>query len=177
MRGGSKVIKLPEGIKTRAAVFRLGGGGREAPITNAGEGGRDAEAFPEPYDKRRPVETKYSRVKEKPENLSGRPAGNVKQDFYAATTVSDMLSGGLRVADEKTAKGKTKKRGASACAGSLADVREFYLINDILTTVRCQENFLVVDYFQYLMEESQPEQPRRGCNAVVTEFGKLKPTA
>ncbi|MDR2447691.1 MAG: hypothetical protein LBD58_10490 [Treponema sp.] len=39
MRGGSEVVKLTEGMKTWAIVFRLKSGEREALITNAEEGG------------------------------------------------------------------------------------------------------------------------------------------
>jgi hypothetical protein len=112
MRGGSKVIKLSEGIKTRAIVFRLGNGEREALITNGEEGEIETAAFPELYYKRWPIETKYNQLKQKfeLENFSGRLVENIRQDFYAMMTVSNMLSSGLREANEKIPKGTTKKK-------------------------------------------------------------------
>jgi hypothetical protein len=48
MKGGSKVIKLPEGMKTRAIVFRLKNGEREALITNLDEQEMEDAVFPSP---------------------------------------------------------------------------------------------------------------------------------
>jgi hypothetical protein len=98
--------------------LRLGGvagqssGEREALITNVEEGEIADAAFSELYYKRWPVETKYNQLKQKfeLENFSGRLADNIKQDFYAMMTVSNMLSSGLREAHEKMPKGTTKKR-------------------------------------------------------------------
>jgi hypothetical protein len=42
---GGEVIKLSEDIKTRALVFRLASGEREALITNLGEDEMEEEAF------------------------------------------------------------------------------------------------------------------------------------
>jgi hypothetical protein len=42
MGRGSEIIKLSEGIKTRAIVFRLRSGEREAMITNVEEGKLEA---------------------------------------------------------------------------------------------------------------------------------------
>jgi hypothetical protein len=44
------------------------------------------------------------------ENFSGRLAENVKQDFYAMTAASNTLASGLREANEKTPKGRAKKK-------------------------------------------------------------------
>jgi hypothetical protein len=98
MRNGSKNIKLSEGVKTRAIVFRLKSGERETLITNLEEGEVEEEAFGELYYKRWPVETKYNQVKQKLEleNFSGRLVDNIRQDFYAMMTVGNMLSSGLR---------------------------------------------------------------------------------
>jgi hypothetical protein len=74
--------------------------------------GIDASVFSELYYKRWPIETKYKQMKQQfeLENFSGRLADHSKQDFYAMMTVSNMLSSGLREANEKIAKGRTKKR-------------------------------------------------------------------
>jgi hypothetical protein len=58
------------------------------------------------YYKRRPVETKYQELKEKQEleNFSGRLVDNIKQDFYAMMTVSNMLARCLREANKKVQK-------------------------------------------------------------------------
>jgi hypothetical protein len=103
MRSCSKAVKLAEGIKTRAIVFRLGNGEREALITNLEEGEMEDAAFADLYYKRWPIETKYNQVKQKLEleNFSGRLADNIKQDFYAMMTVSNMLSSVLREANDK----------------------------------------------------------------------------
>jgi hypothetical protein len=44
------------------------------------------------------------------ENFGGRLAENIKQDFYAMMTVPDMLTSGLREANEKISK---EKNGAA----------------------------------------------------------------
>jgi hypothetical protein len=69
------------------------------------------KAFPELYHKRRPIETKYNQMKQKfeLENFSGRLADNIKQDFYAMMTVSNMLASGLREANEKLGKENARK--------------------------------------------------------------------
>jgi hypothetical protein len=112
MRKGSRVIPLAEGIKTRAVVFRLGNGEREALITNLEEAEMETAAFPELYYKRWPIETKYNQVKQKMEleNFSGRLVDHIKQDFYAMMTVSNLLASGLREANEKIPKGTRKKK-------------------------------------------------------------------
>jgi hypothetical protein len=63
------------------------------------------------YYKRWPVETKYSRLKQKfeLESFGGRLADNIRQDFYAMM-VSNMLSGVLREANEKKVAGRTKEK-------------------------------------------------------------------
>ncbi|MDR0377289.1 MAG: hypothetical protein LBH70_05795, partial [Spirochaetaceae bacterium] len=99
-------------MKIRAAAFRLKSGEQEALTANPWEDEMEEAAFPELYYKRQPVETKYNQVKQKMEleNFSGRLVDNIKQDFYAMMTVSNMLSSSLREAHEKIPKGKTKRR-------------------------------------------------------------------
>jgi hypothetical protein len=112
MRRGSRDIKLAGGVQTRAIVFRLTSGEREALITNLEEREMAAAVFPELYYRRWPIETKYNQLKQKLEleNFSGRLVDNIKQDFYAMMTVSNMLASSLREANEKIPKGRTKKR-------------------------------------------------------------------
>jgi hypothetical protein len=112
MKKGSKVIKLSEGMKTRAIVFRLKSGEWEALITNMEEEEIEAGAFPEPYYKRRPVETKYNRMKQKfeLENFGGRQVDTVERDFYAMMTVSNMFSSSPSEANEEMPKGKNKEK-------------------------------------------------------------------
>jgi hypothetical protein len=52
------------------------------------------------------IETKYKTVKQKLEleNSSGRLVENIKQDFYAMMTVSNMIASCRRVADRKVKK-------------------------------------------------------------------------
>jgi hypothetical protein len=111
MKQGSKTISLAEGVKTRAIVFRLVNGERETLITNLQAGEVADEDFPELYYKRWPIETKYNQLKQKLEleNFSGRLADNIKQDFYAMMTVSNMLASCLREANKKIQKEQAKK--------------------------------------------------------------------
>jgi hypothetical protein len=57
------------------------------------------------------VETKYNQVKQKMEleNFSGRLVDNIKQDFYAMMTASNMLAGGLRKRMKRNRRGEQKK--------------------------------------------------------------------
>jgi cell division protein ZapA (FtsZ GTPase activity inhibitor) len=112
MRSGSKVIKLSEGTTIRAIVFRLGNGERETLITNLEDGDMEDAAFADLYDKRWPIETRYNQVKQKLEleNFSGWLADNIKQDFYAMMTVSNMLSRALREANDQIPQETREKR-------------------------------------------------------------------
>jgi hypothetical protein len=111
LKKGSKIIRLGEGIKVRALAFTLSSGEREALITNLDEGEMEDEAFTELYYKRWPIETKYNQLKQKfeLENFSGRLVGNIKQDFYAMMTVSNMLASCVREANGKIKKEQAKK--------------------------------------------------------------------
>jgi hypothetical protein len=103
MRVESQDITLGEGLRIRALVFPLTSGEREALVTNLTEGEVEEGAFPGLYYKRWPIETKYDQIKQKLEleNFSGRLVDNIKQDFYAMTTVSNTLSSALREANRK----------------------------------------------------------------------------
>jgi hypothetical protein len=98
IKRGDRPITFSDGNTIRALVFRLKSGEREALITNLGKEEMDASVFSELYYKRWPIETKYNQLKQKfeLENFSGRLADNIRQDFYAMMTVSNMLSSGLR---------------------------------------------------------------------------------
>ena len=111
LKKGSKNIRLGEGITVRALAFTLTSGEREALITNLEKGEMEDGVFPELYYKRWPVETKYNQLKQKfeLENFSGRLVDNVKQDFYAMMTVSNMLASCLREANDKIKKEQAKK--------------------------------------------------------------------
>jgi hypothetical protein len=127
VRSGGKAVKLAEGIKTRAMAFRLGNGEREALTTSLEEGEMEDAAFAGLYYKRWPIETKYNQVKQKLEleSFGGRLADDIKRDFYAMMTASNMLSGALREANGKPPKEKRKKRrcecraNVSRAAGAL----------------------------------------------------------
>jgi hypothetical protein len=93
-----------------------------------------------------------------------RRAGNVKQDFYAVTTVSDMLSGGLRVSDEKTAKGKTKKRGREYRAGvsRAAGVLKDRLAGLLITDDGLARKYLYREPVIEIRRRTVPVRPNRG---------------
>jgi hypothetical protein len=103
MSGGSGVIELSGGLRTRAVVFWLSRGEREGLITNLEEEEAGDEAIAELYYRRWAIETKYQQVKQKLEleNFSGRLEENIKQDFYALMTVSNMLASCLGEANGK----------------------------------------------------------------------------
>ena len=111
MSEGSQIIELGKEGRIRAIVFLLKSGEREALVTNLGEGEVEERAFPELYYKRWPVETKYNQVKQKLEleNFSGRLVENIKQDFYAMMTVSNMLGSVLREANGKIGESRAEK--------------------------------------------------------------------
>ena len=94
------------GRRMRTVRIPLESGEMETPVTNTGEGTLGYEAFKERYNKRRGIETKYKTVKQRMEleNFSGRPADNIKQDFYAVMTVSDMPAHFIREGNREVKK-------------------------------------------------------------------------
>jgi hypothetical protein len=143
LKRGSKIIRLGEGITVRVLVFTLTSGEREALITNLTEGEVEDEAFAELYYKRWPIETKYNQLKQKfeLENFSGRLVDNVKQDFYAMMTVSNMLASCLREANGKIKREQAKKgnryeyrANVNHAVGVLKDRLVGILITDDLLT-------------------------------------------
>jgi hypothetical protein len=165
MRSGSKDIRLSEGIRTRVVVFQLTSGEREALITNLEEGEMETAAFPELYYKRWPIETKYNQLKQKMEleNFSGRLADNVKQDFYAMMTVSNMPANSLREANEKTAKGKTKKRRYEyrADVNHAVGVLKDRLIGIPITDDRLARKYLYQEPVSEIRRRVVPVRPNR----------------
>jgi ribosome-associated toxin RatA of RatAB toxin-antitoxin module len=98
-------------VRVRAIRLELACGETETLITNIGEGRLEYEAFKELYHKRWGIETKYKTVKQKLEleNFSGRLVDNIRQDFYAMMTVSNMLASFVRAADRKVKQEREKK--------------------------------------------------------------------
>jgi hypothetical protein len=91
------------GREVRVVKFALASGEEEMLATNLEEEEVAAEAFPELYFKRWPVETKYDELKKKMEleNFSGLLADNVRQDFFAVMTLNNILASMLREANER----------------------------------------------------------------------------
>ncbi|MDR2785508.1 MAG: hypothetical protein LBB83_06300, partial [Treponema sp.] len=63
------------------------------------------------YFKRWPIETKYDEVKKKleAENFSGILADNIRQDFYAAMTLTNIAAGLYEEAQEEVEEGQRGK--------------------------------------------------------------------
>lgn len=98
------------GQQIRVIVIRLAGGEREVLITDLSEEEAAYEVFEELYHRRWGIETKYKTVKQKLEleNFSGVLVDNIKQDFYAMMTVSNMLASCIRAAEKKVAKSRER---------------------------------------------------------------------
>jgi hypothetical protein len=147
-------------------VFRLKSGEREALITNVEEGEIETAAFPELYYKRWPIETKYNQLKQKLEleNFSGRLVDNIKQDFYAMMTVSNMLSSALREANEKRPKGKTKKKRRyeyRANVNHAVGVLKDRLIGILITDDSLTRNYLYRELVSEIRGRIVPVRPNR----------------
>jgi hypothetical protein len=95
----------------RVIHISLDDGEREALITNIGAEVLEYGEFKGLYHRRWGIETKYRQVKQRLEleGFSGRLADNIKQDFYAMMTVSNMLAGIVREADRKVKKEREKR--------------------------------------------------------------------
>jgi hypothetical protein len=96
------------GLRVRAVRIALAGGETETLVTNIGEERIAYEAFAELYHKRWGIETKYQTVKQRMEleNFSGRLADNIKQDFYAMMTVSNIMGHFMREANREVQKAR-----------------------------------------------------------------------
>jgi hypothetical protein len=118
---GSERVRLGEGISIRALAFALSSGEREALVTNPDEGETGDSAFAELHYKRRPIETKHGLIKRKLEleDFSGRLVGDIRQDFYAMTAVSNAPAGRLREADGRIKKEQAQKGNRRECQASV----------------------------------------------------------
>jgi hypothetical protein len=99
------------GRHVRVVRLSLSSGEQEILLTNLTEKQMEHAAFGELYHKRWGIETKYKELKQKleTENFSGRLVDNVKQDFYAMMTVSNMLASCLREANRIASKRREHK--------------------------------------------------------------------
>jgi ribosome-associated toxin RatA of RatAB toxin-antitoxin module len=97
--------------KVRMIQIALDHGERETLITNIGKDEVEYGAFKELYHKRWGIERKYQQVKQRLEleNFSGRLVDNIRQDFYAMMTVSNMLASFVREAKWKVRKEREKR--------------------------------------------------------------------
>jgi hypothetical protein len=166
MGRGSKVIKLPECGRTRVVVFQLKSGEREALITNLEEREMETAMFPELYYKRWPIETKYNQMKQKfeLENFSGRLVDNIKQDFYAMMTVSNMLASGLREANEKLRKERASKETRyeyRANVNHAVGVMKDRLIGILIADDRFVRNYLYRKLVTEIKGRIVPVRPNR----------------
>jgi hypothetical protein len=105
------VVLGKTGCSVRVIAIDLAGGEKEILITNIPELEIEYEAFKELYHKRWGIETKYKTVKQKLEleNFSGKLVDNIRQDFYALMTVSNMMASCIRVADRKVKKDREER--------------------------------------------------------------------
>jgi hypothetical protein len=127
-------------------VFTLTSGEREALITNLNEGEMEGEAFVELYYKRWPIETKYSQIKQKLEleNFSGRLVDNIRQDFYAMMTVSNMLASCVREANGKIRKEQAQKENRYEYQANVNHAIE--VLKDRLIEILIAEDLLTRKY-------------------------------
>jgi hypothetical protein len=90
-------------IGVRVVKFRLGGRETETLITSLTGKSCPFSGFKALYFKRWPIETKYDEVKKKleVENFSGILADNIRQDFYAAMTMTNIAGGLYEEAQEE----------------------------------------------------------------------------
>jgi hypothetical protein len=104
---GDHLVTLEKGglgpIEVRVVKFRLRGGERETLITSLTDKRYSFGGFKALYFKRWPIETKYDEVKQKleVENFSGILADNIRQDFYAAMTLTNIAAGLYEEAQEE----------------------------------------------------------------------------
>ena len=125
-KGFVSAKKIPEGSKdcivtlgrgknkfqVRILHITLPTGEVEILVTNLTEDEVEYEAFMELYNMRWGIETKYKELKHKLalENFSGMLVDNIKQDFYAMMTVTNILSSFMRKAQRNLDMKPTVKR-------------------------------------------------------------------
>jgi hypothetical protein len=83
-----------ERIHVRVIKFMLDSGEEEVLITNITDKRLGKKAFKKLYFRRWPIETKYGVIKEKlqVENFSSKLPDSIKQEFYAAMYMSNLVS-------------------------------------------------------------------------------------
>jgi len=111
------VVTLGEGenkFQVRVLHILLSSGEEEILITNLTEEEMEYEVFKKLYNMRWGIETKYQQLKQRleMENFSGKLVDNVKQDFYAMMTVTNMFASCVRQAQQnRDAKPKQQRKG------------------------------------------------------------------
>ncbi|MDR2659665.1 MAG: hypothetical protein LBC27_06730, partial [Spirochaetaceae bacterium] len=113
-----------------------------------------------------PIETKYNRIKQKfeLENFSGRLADNIKQDFYAMMTVSNMLASSLREANrkgEKAAGTKERKYEYRANVNHAVGVLKDRLIGILIADDRFVRKHLYEELVEEIKRRVVPVRPNR----------------
>jgi hypothetical protein len=122
--------------------------------------------FPRLYYKRWPIETKYNQIKQQfeLENFSGRLADNIKQDFYAMMTVSNMLASNLREANrkgEKAAGTKERKYEYRANVNHAVGVLKDRLIGILIADDRFVRKHLYGELVEEIKRRVVPVRPNR----------------
>lgn len=120
-------------IKVRIIKFLLDSGETETLITDIFDESLTTKDFKSLYFKRWSVETKYDIVKNKLaiENFSGLSPNCIKQDFFAAMTVANLVTAAKYDADNKikqSRKGKNNKYTYVANVNSIIGIMKDHLI-------------------------------------------------
>jgi hypothetical protein len=154
------------GKQVRTIVVDLGSEEREILITNLPEAEMEYKAFKELYHKRWGIETKYKTVKQKLEleNFSGRLVENIKQDFYAMMTVSNMIASCRRVADRKVKKdreGLGNKYEYQVNVNHAIGVYKDRLIRIIIEEDRVSRRHLMNELLREMERRVVPIRPNR----------------
>jgi hypothetical protein len=146
------------GRQVRAITIDLTSGEREILITNLSEAEMEYGAFKELYHKRWGIETKYKTVKQKleAENFSGKLVDNIKQDFYAMMTVSNMVASCVRAAEKKIEKEREERRNLYEYRVNVNHA--IGVFKDRLIRVVIEEDQIAR---RYLMQEMIHEMERR----------------
>jgi hypothetical protein len=146
------------GCLVRVILLTLSSGEQEILLTNLTEKQMEYAAFGEIYHKRWGIETKYKELKQKleTENFSGRLVDNVKQDFYAMMTVSNMLASFLREANLNASKQREDKENLYEYRVNVNHA--IGVFKDQLIRVIIEEDHIVR---RYLMNEMVRRMERR----------------
>jgi hypothetical protein len=98
------------------------------------------------------------------ENFSGRLVDNIKQDFYAMVTVSNMLASSLREANRKGAKGagkRERKYEYRANVNHAAGVLKDRLIGLLIADDRFVRKYLYGELAGEIQRRVVPIRPNR----------------